>query len=86
MSSTESAEKKRKQGKGAASYNTKYDKEWESKFPISNVNGNPHAFYCIPCAKVLSCGHQGMKDVTDHCDGNTHVLWKRSKIVVTYVT
>lgn len=45
-----------------------YNKEWEKEFPILPANGNRHAFYCVPCKKVIQCEHQGKGDVERHCD------------------
>ena len=37
------------------------------QYPVRGVSGDPCQFFCIPCCKKLSCDHQGLKDVTDHC-------------------
>ena len=36
------------------------------------VPGDIYKFYCIPCSKKLSCDHQGVKDVIDHCKKESH--------------
>lgn len=46
-----------------------YAEEWEEIFPVGEVNDNLHAFYCIPCKKSVSCAHQGIIDLKDHCEG-----------------
>lgn len=46
-----------------------YVEEWEEIFPVGEVNDNLHAFYCIPCKKSVSCAHQGIIDLKDHCEG-----------------
>ena len=33
---------------------------------------NPYAFYCIPSNKSVSCSHQSLDDVNEHCRGVTH--------------
>ena len=45
-----------------------YSADWEKEFPIQRANGNPQAFYCVPCKKSISCGHMGRGDVVRHCD------------------
>ena len=46
-SSGEPAAKKAKKG-----YKVKFADSWTKSFPIGRVNGNRHAFYCIPCKKI----------------------------------
>ena len=41
-------------------------------YPVGPVNGKKGAFYCIPCIKSVSCTHQGLGDVKEHCTGKTH--------------
>ena len=33
---------------------------------------NKCAFYCVPCKKDVSCGHQGKADVEPHCTSTIH--------------
>ena len=35
--------------------------------PLKNVKNSKFEFHGIPCGKDLSCSHQGLKDVKDHC-------------------
>ena len=41
-----------KKMKGAATYKCEFKEEWLKQYPISRSDGNPYAFYCIPCKKV----------------------------------
>ena len=31
-----------------------------------------YKFYCLPCGKNLTCHHQGLKDVKEHCNKLSH--------------
>ena len=53
-------------------YKVKFADSWTKSFPIGRVNDNPHAFYCIPCKKSVSCAHMGINDVKEHCKGTIH--------------
>ena len=53
-------------------YKSKFNQTWTETYPIRGVSDDPHKFYCIPCCKKLSCDHQGLKDVKDHCHKETH--------------
>ena len=66
------AEPAAKKLKGAGSYDCAYKEEWADSYPVGPVNGSKGAFYCIPCKKSLSCTHQGLGDVKQHCDGKSH--------------
>lgn len=68
--------------RGAATYKTAYNPEWAKEFPISGVNGNKHAFYCIPCKKTVQCEHMGVGDVKQHCKASVHKKNGRSFKVV----
>lgn len=57
---------------GAAKYKCSYKKEWETEYPIQQVTGDQYKFRCIPCQRIISCDHQGKKDVSIHCDTDTH--------------
>lgn len=72
------SEAKRKKLGGAHSYKCSFKEEWMDQYPISRSDGNPHAFYCIPCKKNVSCSHQGLADVTKHCKGTTHVAFEKA--------
>ena len=39
----------KKSKKGAGLYDSHYKEEWEESYPVSPVNGNTGAYYCIPC-------------------------------------
>ena len=52
---------------GAAIYKSKYQLNWQMKWPcVVPVKGDSYSFRCTVCYKVLSCGHQGEKDVKRH--------------------
>ena len=42
------------------------------------ADGNPHAFYCVPCKKNVSCKHQGVADVKAHCAGRVHFSFEEA--------
>ena len=50
----------------------KHNPAWAKDFPVGPCNSNPYAFYCLPCNKSVSCSHQGLGDVNEHCRGVTH--------------
>ena len=59
---------------GTAAYGTKYNKEWESKFPFicHGKTDAIYSFYCTVCQKDVSCRHQGVSDVKRHEQCNSH--------------
>jgi len=58
---------------GAAVYKSKFQRDWQKKWPcVTPVKDRPHHFYCTPCSKAVSCGHQGEKDVKRHMDSAMH--------------
>ena len=49
---------------GAARYKTKFQHAWQEKWPFATpVQGDSHSFRCSVCNKLVSCGHQGERDV-----------------------
>ena len=50
---------------GAAKYNTKYNPSWDKIYPVKPV-------FCIRCSKKVQCGHQGLRDITVHCNRDSH--------------
>ena len=40
---------------------------------VKEVKNKKFKFHCIPCDKDLSCSHQGLKDVKDHCNKPSHL-------------
>ena len=38
------------------------------------MKNNPYHFLCVPCNKQISCSHQGLKDINDHCLRETHKI------------
>ena len=57
---------------GAAKYPSKFKSESTNSYPIKPVQNDQHSFFRIPCNKTISCRHQGIKDVKDHCATDTH--------------
>ena len=58
---------------GAATYFTKFDPAWKTKFPcVQPVKKDTFSFLCTVCSKVISCKHQGVKDVKRHIEGLNH--------------
>ena len=53
-------------------YKSKCSQSWTEEYPVRAVSGDPYNFYCIPCGKKLSCDHQGVTDVSDHCKKDSH--------------
>ena len=75
----------KKSKKGAGLYDSYYKEEWTESYPLGPVNGNTRVFYCIPCKKSVSCMHQGLDNVKQHCLGkshmkNTHAIAQSRKI------
>ena len=59
-------------------YKCSYKVEGSKKYPITKSNGNPYAFYCVPCKKSVSCVHQGLSNLTAHCGGKIHKSFVRA--------
>ena len=55
-----------------------FKEEWLKQYRISRSDGNPYAFYCIPCKKSVFCSHQGLSDVTKQCKRLTHVPYAKA--------
>lgn len=65
--------KKLKLSKGGAKYKTRFQASWRQNWPfVVAVKGDPHSFNCSVCNKVVSCGHQGERDVSRHADTASH--------------
>ena len=58
---------------GSATYKVTFKNEWKESYPIKEVKNNKFKFHCIPCGKDLSCSHQSLKDVKDHCSKPSHL-------------
>ena len=65
---------------GAAAYGTKYNKDWESKFPFISRGkiDSVYSFYCKVCQKDISCRHQGVSDVKRHEQCRSHISLLKS--------
>ena len=62
-----------KRFRGASTYRTKYNREWEKTYPfVRPVHGDPHAFRCSVCLKNIRCAHQGIADVKSHIKSVCH--------------
>ena len=58
---------------GAALYKSTFQASWTKKWPfVKPVNGDKTSFRCTVCSKVLSCVHQGERDVTRHIATTQH--------------
>lgn len=58
---------------GAAVYKSSFRPCWQKKWSyITPVKNDPHSFHCTVCFNVLSCGHQGERDVTQHIASVQH--------------
>ena len=68
MSSTSSKPPPKKQNKDKVKYNPK----WAKDFLVGPCNGNLYAFYRVSCNKSVSCSHQGLGNVNEHCRRVTH--------------
>ena len=66
---------------GSAKYKVAFKSEWKALHPIEAVKNDIYKFHCLPCGKNLTCHHQGLKDVEDHCKTETHrknnASWKK---------
>lgn len=62
-----------RKNKGAALYQSSFQASWHARWPcVVPVKGNPHSFRCTLCSKVVSCAHQGERDVTRHIASAQH--------------
>jgi len=59
-------------------YKSSFKAEWMNDYPITRANCNKHAFYCVPCKKTISCGHQGLADVQRHVQSGSHISLARA--------
>ena len=57
----------------AALYQSSFQASWQKRWPcVVPVKDNLHSFRCTLCSKVVSCGHQGERDVTRHIASAQH--------------
>jgi len=64
---------KAKKKMGAATYKTKFQSSWKSKYPsISPVAHDSSSFHCSVCNKDVSCAHQGEHEVIRHISTAQH--------------
>ena len=58
---------------GAYKYKSRFCRNWTKTWSfITAVPGDQHSFQCTLCSKILSCSHQGIRDVKAHIAGKTH--------------
>lgn len=70
---------------GSAKYPTKFNSDWSKKWPCIQSSDFRYKFRCTVCQCVVSCQHQGEKDVRRHIDGkkhreNVHALQRQQQI------
>ena len=73
---------------GSFKYKVTFKNEWKALHPVHAVKNDKHKFHCLPCGKNLTCRHQGLKDVEEHCRKESHIKcfasWKKqSQITFT---
>ncbi|KAL5515014.1 hypothetical protein EMCRGX_G000123 [Ephydatia muelleri] len=57
----------------ASMYNTKCNRDWTKQFPcIIADDASQHHFRCTVRMRTISCAHQGLTDVSRHCEIGTH--------------
>ena len=56
----------------AATYKSRFKKDWTKLYPVSKVQNSPGEFRCNVCSCVVSCSHQGEADVKRHVEGPIH--------------
>ena len=54
---------------GAATYKSRFKKDWTKLYAVSEVQNSPGEFRCNVCSCVVSCSHQGEADVKRHVEG-----------------
>ena len=58
---------------GAALYKSTFQASWTKKWPfVKLVRGDKTSFKCTVCSNVLSCAHQGERDVIRHIAMTQH--------------
>ena len=57
---------------GAATYKSRFKKDWTKLYPVSQVQNSPEEFRCNISSCVASCSHQGEADVKRHVEGPIH--------------
>ena len=75
--------------KGAATYKTKFKKEWTKKWPfIQDVPSDKYKFICTICRREINCSHQGKADVERHIGKSVHqdnVKLAKSQSTINFV-
>ena len=65
-------------------YKTKFNRDWSKQFPcIIADDASQHHFRCTVCMRTISCGYQGLTDVSRHCESDTHKRSYKNQIIST---
>ena len=56
----------------AATYQSRFKKDWLKLYPVSEVLNSPGEFRCNVCSCVASYSNQGEADVKRHIEGPIH--------------
>ena len=57
---------------GAATYKSRFKKNWTKSYPVSELQNSPGEFRCNVCSCVASCSHQGEANMKRHVEGPIH--------------
>ena len=57
---------------GSKIYKVSFKNEWKASYPITKVKHDKYKFHCLPLGKNLTCHHQGLKNVKEHCNKPSH--------------
>ena len=89
-SDNEAETSSKKKHTGSAKYKVAFKSKWKALHPIQAVKSDIYKFNCLPCGKNLKCDHQGLKDVEDHCETETHLknysTWKKQPLLSFFKT
>ena len=74
---------------GSFQYKVVFKESWKADYPVKAAPNNKYKSRCIPCGRNLSCHHQGLKYIKNHCGNDTHKInlrgWRGySKITSAY--
>ena len=66
---------------GSKIYKVSFKNKWKASYPIKDVKHDQYKFHCLPFGKNLTCHHQGLKEVKEHCNKPSHkqpdVSWRK---------
>ena len=75
---------------GSFQYKVVFKESWKADYPVKGVHNDKYKFHCLLLlGRNLFCHHQGLKDVKNHCEKDTHKMnlrgWKsQPKITSAY--